>query len=191
MSSTNDNKEALRERVLTLRSNMEVEDWRVKSDQIISSLKKTDIYKAAKTTHVYISMNERFEVCTDKLIEDLLDSDKRVVVPITNFDSLTLSHSEITSISDLKKNKWGVSEPAEISPVKVSELDLIIVPMVAADRSRNRLGYGKGFYDRFLAQAGAKKVGLIFDAFLFDEIPTEEFDEKLDVIISEEEVIFA
>jgi 5-formyltetrahydrofolate cyclo-ligase len=63
--------------------------------------------------------------------------------------------------------------------------------LAAADRKCNRLGYGKGFYDRFLKKTKAKKVGLVFSDFLFDEIPTEEFDEKLDVIITEEEVIFA
>jgi 5-formyltetrahydrofolate cyclo-ligase len=63
--------------------------------------------------------------------------------------------------------------------------------MAAADKRGNRLGYGKGFYDRFLLQTTALKVGFVFDEFLFDEIPVEEFDVKLDVIITEEELKFS
>lgn len=67
---------------------------------------------------------------------------------------------------------------------------MIIIPMAAADRSGNRLGYGKGFYDRFLSESNAFKAGLVFSDFIFSEIPTESFDEKLDAIITENEVIY-
>ncbi|MEQ8525465.1 5-formyltetrahydrofolate cyclo-ligase [Gracilimonas sp.] len=191
MSSASKKKQELREKVLAERQKISARDWKEKSDQIISTLINHDSFKVAKTVHTYISMNQRREVCTDTLLEYLINSEKRVVVPVTNFSEGTLSHSGITSLSDLKTNKWGVAEPAQISKVDMGELDLIIVPMAAADRARNRLGYGKGFYDRFLSETNAQKVGLVFESFLFDEIPTEEFDEKLDMIISEEEVIFA
>ncbi|MBO6586496.1 MAG: 5-formyltetrahydrofolate cyclo-ligase [Gracilimonas sp.] len=191
MSSISQQKQDLREKVLAERLQIPDREWKNKSDQIISSLTNADYFKEAKTVHTYISMNQRREVYTDGLLEDILNGDKRAVVPVTNFEDRSLTHSEIRSLSDLKKNKWGVEEPKHITPVNVKELELIIVPMAAADRAGNRLGYGKGFYDRFLKEAKAIKVGLVFDAFLFDEIPIEEFDEKLDVIISEEEVIFA
>ncbi len=191
MSATSQRKQELREKVLTKRKQISAQEWKSKSDRIISSLTKSDFYKEAQTVHTYISMNERREVCTDNLVENLLKGEKRVVVPVTNFEEGTLTHSEINAISDLQKNKWGVAEPKQIISVEVDELDLIVVPMAAADRRGNRLGYGKGFYDRFLGETPALKVGLVFDAFLFDEIPTEEFDKKLDVIISENEMIFA
>ncbi|WP_421774541.1 5-formyltetrahydrofolate cyclo-ligase [Gracilimonas sp.] len=191
MSTASQRKQKLREKVLAERQQVSVEDWKKKSELIISSFMNADFYKESQTIHTYISMNQRREVCTDNLVEDLLEGEKRVVVPITNFEEGTLTHSEIRAISDLQKNKWGVAEPKQITPVEVGELDLIVVPMAAADRRGNRLGYGKGFYDRFLGETTALKVGLVFDAFLFDEIPTEKFDKKLDVIISENEVIFA
>lgn len=191
MSTTAQKKQELREKVLAEREQISESDWKAKSETIISSLTDADFFKKAKTVHTYISMNQRGEVCTDQLVEDLLSGEKRVVVPVTNFDEGTLTHSEINAISDLQKNKWGVAEPKQITPVEVGELDLIVVPMAAADKTGSRLGYGKGFYDRFLGETKAIKVGLVFDAFLFDEIPTEEFDKKLDVIISENEVIFA
>ncbi|MCP9292826.1 5-formyltetrahydrofolate cyclo-ligase [Gracilimonas sediminicola] len=191
MSAISQKKQELREKVLAERQQIAAREWKKKSEKIISSLTNADFFKKSKTVHTYISMDQRREVYTDGLLEDILNGSKRAVVPVTNFEDGTLTHSEIRSLSDLKKNKWGVAEPKHITTVNVEELDLIIVPMAAADRAGNRLGYGKGFYDRFLREAEAIKVGLVFDAFLFDEIPIEEFDEKLDVIISEKEVIFA
>jgi 5-formyltetrahydrofolate cyclo-ligase len=66
---------------------------------------------------------------------------------------------------------------------------LIIVPLLAADKNFNRLGYGKGFYDRFLEKEEATRVGLLFDEFIFDSIPVEDFDEKLDILISEKRLL--
>ncbi|MGN8226441.1 5-formyltetrahydrofolate cyclo-ligase [Gracilimonas sp. BCB1] len=191
MSTASQRKQELREKVLAERQQISAREWKKKSELIISSFMNTGFYQEAKTVHTYISMNQRREVCTDKLVEDILKGGKRVVVPVTNFEKGTLTHSVISSISDLQKNKWGVDEPKHITPIDEEALDVIVIPMAAADRAGNRLGYGKGFYDRFLGKTDALKVGLVFDAFLFDEIPTEEFDKKLDVIISENEVIFA
>ncbi len=190
MNSISNKKNILREKVLNQRSGISEVEWLKKSDQIIQLLEKTDFYKKAETVHTYISMNDRREVCTDSLIEILLKDNKKVVVPKTNFSDTSLTHSELGSLTDLYKNKWGVREPENVKPVDIDEIDLVIVPMAAADKKGNRLGYGKGFYDRFLARLHATKVGLIFEAFLFDEIPVESFDEKLDVIISEEGVIY-
>jgi 5-formyltetrahydrofolate cyclo-ligase len=191
MSSNKVEKQTLREKVLKERSLISEATWRGSSQKIIEALQATDFYKEAKVVHTYLSMNSRREVATDFLIENLFNSDKRVVVPITDFETGSLTHTEIDSTSELKVNKWGVLEPEESEEFDISELDLIVIPMAAAGRKGSRLGYGKGFYDRFLEKTEAKKVGLVFNVFLFDEIPTEEFDEKLDVIITEEEVIFA
>jgi len=190
MSSNKVEKQTLREKVLKERSLISEATWRGSSQKITEALQSTEFYKEAKVVHIYLSMNSRREVATDFLLEELFNSRKRVVVPITDFKTGTLTHTEIDSSSELKANKWGVLEPVESEKFDISELDLIIIPMAAADRDGNRLGYGKGFYDRFLEKTEAKKVGLVFSTFLYDEIPTEEFDKKLNVIITEEEVIF-
>ncbi|MEX0722787.1 MAG: 5-formyltetrahydrofolate cyclo-ligase [Gracilimonas sp.] len=190
MSSTRQRKQDLRDQVLSKREAYSLEEWQRKSDQILRLFLGLDEYKNAEVVHSYVSINERREVCTDQLIEELFQDDKKAVVPIVNFTDETLSHSVIHSLEDLERNQWGVREPKEPEFIGVSELDIIIVPMAAADRSGNRLGYGKGFYDRFLQKANALKVGFVFDEFLFDEIPVEEFDVKLDVIITEEDLNF-
>ncbi|HET8866363.1 MAG TPA: 5-formyltetrahydrofolate cyclo-ligase [Gracilimonas sp.] len=191
MNSVQQQKQEIRDEVLSKRERISESEWRSKSEKIIGHLLNADFYKTAEVVHTYISMNKRGEVCTDLFIEQLFKDKKRVAVPITNFTDNTLSHSEIGPSTDLIENKWGVREPKNVKPIQVSELDLIIVPMAAADLKGNRLGYGKGFYDQFLKQTQALKAGLVFDQFLFKEIPVEEFDEKLDVIITEEDVIFS
>lgn len=78
------------------------------------------------------------------------------------------------------KIAWAVPE---------NEIDLIIVPGVAFDRQRNRLGRGKGFYDRLLSTLNVPKIGISYDFQLKDQIPVEPFDRKMDLIITEKEII--
>jgi 5-formyltetrahydrofolate cyclo-ligase len=190
MSVTKGQKQALRAKVLAERSRFSESDWSAKSNVIINQLFQTEAFRQSGLVHTYVSMNSRREVNTEPLIEYILESDKRLFVPITNMEAGTLSHGELTDISELETNKWGVRESRQSRELDLEALDMIIVPMAAADRKGNRLGYGKGFYDRFLAQAGAVKIGLVFHDFLFEAIPTEEFDEKMDIIITEEEVVY-
>jgi len=190
MSENRKKKSVLRASVLKERARINSDTWKMKSDLIAEKVQNIQEFNRADCIHVYVSMNDRNEVGTDTLINIILQSGKNLVVPVTNFKNGTLTHSMLTDLNDLKKNKWGVREPVAIYEIKVSNIDFILVPMVAADKSGNRLGYGKGFYDRFLNKSDACKVGMVFNEFLFDEIPTESFDEKLDIIVTDREVIY-
>jgi len=190
MSENRKKKSVLRASVLKERARINSDTWKMKSDLIAEKVQNIQEFNRADCIHVYVSMNDRNEVGTDTLINIILQSGKNLVVPVTNFKNGTLTHSMLTDLNDLKKNKWGVREPVAIHEIKVSNIDFILVPMVAADKSGNRLGYGKGFYDRFLNKSDACKVGMVFNEFLFDEIPTESFDEKLDIIVTDREVIY-
>lgn len=190
MSDIKTKKSELRKKILKEREQLDSQTWQSKSDLIIEKVHELEEFRKAHFIHVYVSMNERKEVSTDPLVEELLASDKNLVVPVTNFEDGTLIHSLLTDKNDLKQNKWGVKEPEIIKEIDVKKLDMIIIPMAAADRYGNRLGYGKGFYDRFLSESNAFKAGLVFSDFIFSEIPTESFDEKLDAIITENEVIY-
>ena len=90
----------------------------------------------------------------------------------------------------LKTGVFGILEPSEdCEAVPESEIDLIIVPGVAFDRQHNRLGRGKGFYDRLLSTLDVPKIGICYDFQLKDQIPTEPFDRKMDLIITEKEIL--
>ena len=186
--SVSDQKSELRARMLKLRKSIDEEDWETRSETIINELKKIPEFIASDVIHCFVSMNDRKEVNTHFLLNDLISSGKKVIVPVTDFETGELKHSELKSFQDLKENKWGVLEPDEIHP-PTKEMDMILVPLLAVDKDFNRLGYGKGFYDRFLKKENAVKVGLLFDDFLIDQIPVENFDEKLDILITEKMIL--
>ena len=190
MSDLRKQKSDLRKQVLSQRQELDTKAWQEKSEKITEKVRQLNEFRNANAVHCYVSMNDRNEVATDSLIDDVLKSGRQLIVPVTNFEDGTLTHSLLPAKNILKKNEWGVKEPAKINEFAISNLDIILIPMAAADRNGNRLGYGKGFYDRFLKESRAFKVGMIFHEFLFDEIPTESFDEKLDAIITDREVIF-
>jgi 5-formyltetrahydrofolate cyclo-ligase len=162
MSVTKGQKQALRAKVLAERSRFSESDWSAKSNVIINQLFQTEAFRQSGTVHTYVSINGRKEVNTEPLIEYILESDKRLFVPITNMETCTLSHGELTDVSELETNKWGVREPKQSCELDLETLDVIIVPMAAADRKGNRLGYGKGFYDRFFSSGWGCKSWVSF-----------------------------
>lgn len=186
--SVSDRKSELRKTLLPKRKSMSVDVWKQKSIQILDNLTSMDKFRSATVIHSFVSMNDRREVNTHSLIKDLIAGNKSVIIPVTDFETGELQHSELNSFNDLKPNKWGVLEPLNFNPTDIRP-DCILVPLLAADKQFNRLGYGKGFYDRFLESTQAVKIGLLFEDYLFDEIPIEDFDEKLDILITEKKIL--
>lgn len=171
---------------------MSEERWKEASTLIKEHLINATFFKEAKHIHSYVSMNARKEVDTSDIMEDILIRDKTLSLPVTNFSDLSMRHFEIDSLKDLRMNKWGIREPEKREKEhEPSEFDLILVPMLAADQQGNRIGYGKGFYDRFLKEAEGIKVGLLFDDLLFDSVPSEETDIRMDYLITESGLINA
>jgi len=186
--SISEQKASLREALLQKRLNVSSKKWKENSAEIVQNLKAFAPFYEAKCVHSFISINERKEVNTHPLLQELLEEGTKVIIPITDFSTGELYHTELTSFDNLKPNKWGVLELP--SPTITSLIpDVILVPLLAADLLLNRIGYGKGFYDRFLATTKAIKIGLVFHEFIINEIPVEHFDQKLDILISEKEII--
>lgn len=182
-------KEELRGQLLKLRKSLSEQEFRDRSRKIVARLQSLPEFTNASTIHCYVSMNDRREVDTHTLIRQMLQTDKEVVVPITQFEDGTLRHVKLDSFDDLRENKWGVLEPEDNQQVPLDELDVVIVPMVAGDMDCNRMGYGKGFYDRFLKDVACPKIGLLFEQNILDQLPVEEFDIALDNIVTEQRVI--
>src|SRR6056297_1686307 len=184
-------KKRLRKRFISARNALSSNDLFSKSRFISSRLINTKAYLDAEVIHCYVSINRQNEVATRNLIEHMLGQGKKVVVPKIEGQA-RLSHFYIEGLEELTENSWGVAEPTEKdqSPAEIENLDLIIVPMVSGDRFKNRLGYGKGFYDRFLEGVNATKVGFLFDAQLYEnKLPTDNFDVQLDMLITESKIV--
>lgn len=182
-------KQQLREQFFKARKALSGQAYQQKSERIIDALVKQPEFLQASSLHCYVAMEERREVNTKPLIEKLLKTPKRLAVPVVDFQTQTLNSFYIDQLQDLQKNRWGVLEPDGGTPADPAELDLVIVPMVGGDEKRNRIGYGMGFYDRFLSTVNCPTVGLLFECCLAESIPVEEFDIALDKVITEKRVI--
>jgi 5-formyltetrahydrofolate cyclo-ligase len=182
-------KKKLRLELLKIRNALSLEEYRQKSDAIHARLKQIPEVREAGIIHSYISMGDRKEADTLHLIRDFLSEGKKIMVPVIHKDTFRLDHSYLNSVDDLVAHKWRVLEPKEMMEAKPSDADLILVPMVGADERKNRIGYGKGFYDRFLSENEKLKIGICFECCLKNHIPVEPFDVPLDMIVTEKRVI--
>lgn len=183
-----ESKSQLRKRVLNVRNNMSKEDVKKNSNAIMDKITSLDIYKQSKVVFIY--MDFKNEVITSNLIKRMLSEKKRVVIPYTDSINTVLIPSEITKESDLKQNSFGYYEPKSILPVNIEEIDLVIVPGVVFDKNLNRIGFGKGYYDKILnrLKPSAKKIALAHDFQVLEDIPAEEHDVKMDMIITEKNI---
>jgi 5-formyltetrahydrofolate cyclo-ligase len=140
---------------------------------------------------VYVSKED--EVDTIGLITDLLKSGKRVVVPVVDEEKGELIPCEISALGELAVGTFGVMEPdlKNARIVNTEEIDLVVVPGRAFDKRCNRLGRGKGYFDRFLKRFGGrgKVIGLAFSEQVFDSIPADENDVKTDIVVTESNII--
>ena len=92
----------------------------------------------------------------------------------------------IASMDDLKEGMYGILEPSEGLPtVEFEEIDFAVVPALAFTPNGERLGQGGGYYDRFMARTGAFTCGVCYGCFVLNEVPTEEFDRRVDLVICE------
>lgn len=144
-------------------------------------------FKEAFNYHIFVGSLEKGEIATKPLIEVLLNSGRDIFVPKVYKDG-KLSHHQIKSITDLQEGKFGIEEPLT-EPTDKKQFDCIIIPMLAADIKGNRVGYGKGFYDRMLEEIKGVKIGLIFDQCLFDKIEIDDFDIPMDYIVTEKRAL--
>lgn len=178
-------KSLIRQHHHTLRRSLYEDEWKGLSNQIIEKLMESAEFRSSSAVHTYVSMERNREVHTGDLIQTCIKAGKQVIVPRMKSEG-ELTHHEITSLKSLSLNKWGVYEPSEKREAQLPDGLLIVVPMVAADFKRNRLGYGKGYYDRFLNSANAFKVGLCYSFNLsWKPLPTESFDIKMDKVITD------
>ena len=180
-------KQTLRKEYLQIRNN--IQDKEIKSKIIINKLTQSKEYQQANVIGLYKSL--KTEVNTDDLITYSLNIGKKVLLPKTIDNNLAFY--QIKSLKEeLIKSKFGVLEPKANSDnyVDKTDIDLIIVPGVCFDKAKNRLGFGKGYYDHFLANTSIKKIGICFDEQVSNNnIKTNSNDIKMDLIITDKRII--
>ncbi len=148
---------------------------------IVNKIIDLDIYKKAKVIALYKSMKD--EVDTNFLISNSL-KEKKVLLPRIINNQI---HFIVINKNTLyEKSNIGVLEP--LGEEYCGNIDLIIVPGIAFDKNLNRLGFGMGYYDKYLSNIDIYKIGICFDNQIVELVPTNDLDIKMDMIISENRV---
>ena len=135
--------------------------------------------------HLFLSSEKNKEVDTTYLLSVIQGKDKQAVIPKV-VSKETLAHFLLTDQTPLKVNRWGIPEPISGITVTPQQIEVVFVPLLALDKRGHRVGYGKGFYDRFLAQCSAQviKVGLSFFEPISEIKDTDKFDIPLDYAVT-------
>ncbi len=137
------------------------------------------------TIHIFLTLKKFKEIDTNPIIDYFRKNNKKIVVSKSNFSSNTLSHFYLEKDSTIELNKYGIPEPKNSEQVSEKKLDLVFVPLLISDEQNYRIGYGKGFYDRFLANCrkDVLKIGLNFFKPISKIEDINEFDIALDDVI--------
>ncbi|MBR1478072.1 MAG: 5-formyltetrahydrofolate cyclo-ligase [Lachnospiraceae bacterium] len=197
-------KKALRKKYLALRKELLKAEVSEKSGAICKRIMELPEYQAADVMLSYMSANN--EVCTDIIISDALDKGRAVFLPVTHNGREMVFKSFLGKESELTRSRFGIKEPLcgdifdEEKFIKNEQKIIIIMPGVAFDEERNRIGYGGGYYDRFLeglfgmadkknASHRIAKIAAAYEMQIIPKIIADEFDCKPDKIITEKRII--
>lgn len=114
--------------------------------------------------HLFLSIEAFREIKTEYILNILAGKDKNTILSKSNFDSITLTNYLLTDSTKMKVNQWKIPEPIEGIEIPSDKIDVVFVPLLAYDKEGNRVGYGKGYYDNFLAECRPEtlKIGLSF-----------------------------
>lgn len=173
-------KKELRAMIRAQKRAMTEEEIRSKSQRLCRLFIQTDEYRQAKTIYGYLPYNQ--EVRTVPLLEQALKDGKRVAVPKCYGDEMRFIY--LDDLSKVEKGYCGIPEPVADGPEGDDPHALVLMPGMAFDETGHRVGYGGGFYDKFLAQEpDHPKVALCYDFQILPELDTEEFDIPVDRVI--------
>ena len=182
-------KAALRKRFLEERRTLSAEEHDGINEGIFRQISALAVYQQARTVFLYCSTPE--EIDTKRLLSDALGKGKTVCVPLCVSRGVMEAHA-IRQVSQLARGRFGILEPSADAPLVQPEMiDFCIVPCLAADTAGHRLGYGGGYYDRFLAQTAATAAALCAERGFVQALPAEPHDYPCHMIITERRVHIA
>lgn len=185
-------KAELRKQMLQKRRALPAEEVQLRSQRIASLFFQRFSLQPGQTVHVFLPILKNNEVNTWFIIEKLRleQPGVRVVVPVTDVVQNVLAHHHLTEEAVLVENAWGIPEPQNAQVIQAHEVDVVLLPLLAFDKSGHRVGYGKGFYDRFLADCrpDVQKIGLSLEPQVEQIADPNPFDVPLDAVVTPEEV---
>lgn len=178
------NKSDIRKKYILIRKN--IVDKSNKSEIIFKKLIELDKYKKAKVIGIYKALAS--EVNTDMLIDYSLKKRKIVLLPKVTPDGLVFYKNN--SKEEFVKSDFGVFEPIGVEENKYSidQMDLLIVPGVCFDKNKNRMGFGKGYYDRYIKNSDIFTIGICFEEQIIDNLIIEDTDVKMKMVLTDRNI---
>ena len=174
------NKQELRASIRARKRAMTEEEIVTRSEKLAQLFLNSEAYRNAKTIYGYLPYNQ--EVRTVPMLEQALRDGKRVAVPKCYGDEMKFLFME--DLSKVEKGYANIPEPIADGPVADDETALVLMPGLAFDPQGHRIGYGGGFYDKFLAaEPGHPTLALCYEFQMLDHLETEEFDIPVDTVL--------
>lgn len=171
-----------------MRDSLPADSLREISGTILDRLLKTEEYKNSASVFTYINANS--EIITTALAKKALADGKTVAAPVMGEKPHEMFFVKITSLSELVPNKYRIPEPPLIKSniIKADEHTLVIVPGLVFGRNKYRIGYGGGYYDKFISEnTSLANIGLAMDFQVINSVSSDSFDKPLDKIITQSE----
>lgn len=182
-------KNELREKYKRLRKSFSKALKSELDSKIREKLLSLDIYRNTRALLAFVSTD--IEVDTWKIISNTLELNKKTAVPLCDTKATAMRFYFIESFDDLKKGCFGILEPdaEKCVPAGVNDAELMIVPGLAFDKNGYRIGFGKGYYDRFLSKYKGTKIGVCYSSCIENELPCDKYDKKVDLIVTDKFII--
>jgi 5-formyltetrahydrofolate cyclo-ligase len=171
---------------LQKRSSLTDAEWQAMSVAICQRFFSSVDISFIKKVHTYLPIEGKKEPDTWMIVDKIRREHPHIRLVIPRIDKGQLSHFFFEGLHQVKPSMWGIPEPTQGVPADPADLDMVIVPLLAADKAGNRVGYGKGFYDRFMkdCKPTCLKVGLSLFPLIDSVDDVNEFDIRLDAVVT-------
>ncbi len=182
-------KKELRTRLKANLAALSPDEVRQRSRQACNSLVAQPEFERSETVMVFLSLP--MEINTTLLVLRAWQEGKRVLAPRVSWEQRRMMPVEIRSLTeDIEETQWSLRQPLQGDPVPLSMIDLVVVPGLGFDRAGNRLGRGRGFYDRFLAHSEftGSTCAIAFEEQVVEAIPADLHDIRVDMLITDQQV---
>ncbi|QZK91643.1 5-formyltetrahydrofolate cyclo-ligase [Flavobacterium sp. CHNK8] len=183
------NKTELRQKYKALRNSLSENEIEEMSLAVANKIIKLPIWEK-NYFHIFLPITEQKEVNTEFILHLLSGKDKEIIVSKADFETRKMTHFLLTDNTKIKKNKYNIPEPVDGIEVPSTKIDVVFVPLLAFDKSGHRVGYGKGFYDKFLSECKPDVINIGLSFFEPEESIEGVFegDIQLDYCVTPNEV---
>ncbi len=183
-------KDDIREEYKALRGLMSPEEKEKRDSAICAAAERLVSFKYAEYVLLYAAQSDEIDMTA--LANIALERGKKVLFPRCDKKTHTMKYHTVSSLDELQPDAYGIAEPPETNPVYDAEVDIggavCFVPGLVYDKAGYRLGYGKGFYDRYLSSFSGCTIGVIYSDYILPEVPRGRFDVSVDILLTEKGV---